>query len=82
MSINDIRTKEFFVGVTIYGVNQIRTEELKHAIQDLVEGWSKRHDYEAICFDCTINDITKKMNQNYLSDIAKQDQEEATKPAS
>ncbi len=71
------RTKELFLGVTIFGTGEIRTKELEHAIAALIEGWAMLNGYETACQDLSVRDITKKLHAEVLADIAKEDQEEA-----
>jgi hypothetical protein len=76
------RTKEIFFGVTAFGIGEIRTKELEHAVEDLIEGWAKRHDYGTCCFDAIVRDISVQTDKDVLADIAKKDQEEADTVAS
>ena len=76
------RTKEIFFGVTAFGIGELRTKELEHAVEDLISGWAIRHDYEVCCFDCKVRDISVQTDKDVLADIAKKDQEEAGHVAS
>lgn len=71
------RTKQVFFGITVFGIGRIETKELQRAIEDLIEGWAKRHDYGVCALDFTVKDTSKTMEKEFYADIAKKDQAEA-----
>lgn len=77
LEIVAIRTKQVSLEMTVFGMYEIRTKELEHAITDLIDGWCHRHDYETCCFAFSAVDVSEEAQLNALTKVAELDQKEA-----